>query len=325
MFVDDPQCGFYRSGVYHKEPNKARKRVGWSPVAIFRLGGHLTAVIGASRDARTESDRDRLNELWSYVAGNPISEDTYRAVAERGEPWPDRQETVPSIPVANSSATVPERNIVTLTADEVKEANDDGIDLIDAARAKIGMPPRHERISAQIDEDAKQLGKYAAIDSDEMASKARSLQQRFLDLRSEAEKQYNELNRPLLDEQKRIRGIWFPIRDKADEASNKLRSAMGVWEDTKRKAAKVAAERAAAGQEVKSNVPPPAAQIKGGSGRAAAVKVEKFVTSIDAEKVFAQFKDDERVIAFLTDLAQKAIRAGITVQGVTVEEKSIVR
>ncbi len=345
MYVDSPELGFYRCGIYSKEPNKARKRVGWSPVAIFPNGEGIVAVVAG----REVSDRDRLNELWSYVAGNPISEETYRAVAEKGENWPDSHETVPSIPVANSSMTIEiiedvPFEPVKLTKSEVASATDgthvwnDGplkgqpIGLQELARRKSKMAEfndgtsRAEIVGAEIDETAKLLANYATIDSDEMASKARSLQQKFLDLRSEATKFYDEANRPLLDQQKRIRAAWFPVRDRADEAANKLRSAMGAWEDTKRKAAQVAAERAGAGQDnAVSNVPPPSAQIKGGNGRAASVTVQCIVTSIDVERVFAQFKDDARLIEFLTDLAQKSIRAGIAVPGAITEQRSVVR
>lgn len=320
MYVDDPQVGFYRSGVYQKEPNKARKRVGWTPVAIFLsdLDERINAMVGTKH----ETNRDRLNELWSYCAGNPISEETYRAVAERGEPWPDdyqHHEVVASIPVANSSAVFIGTDFSngkdkTMTV-EVKG------NVVQAIYE--GTPA--EKIEREIKEAADQLGKYHTIESDEQASKARSLQQRFLDLRSDAAKHYEEANRPLLDEQKRLRGIWFPLRDEADQASNILREAMGKWEDTKRKAAQVAAERAEAGQPVQSNVPPPSAQIKGGSGRAASVKVETVVVSIDVDQVFAQFKSSPDVVELLTKLAQKAIRAGICVPGAVCEQRSVVR
>lgn len=88
MYVDDPQPGFYRKGVYTKEPNKAAKRTGWVPVAVFLNpldGNQFVAVINGN----AEMDRDNINELWSYIAANPIHEETYRAVAENGEAWPD--------------------------------------------------------------------------------------------------------------------------------------------------------------------------------------------------------------------------------------------
>lgn len=293
MYVDDPQCGFYRKAVYTKEPNKAAKKTGWKPVAVFVSNADLVAVVGSVDDPHhvITSDRDKINELWSYIAANPISEETYRAVAERGEPWPDSHETVQSLPVAPL----------------MKKAND------------------ADTVNAAINDASAQIEKYAAIDSDEMSSKARSLQQKFLDLRSDAKKRYDELNDPLLAEQKRIRAIWFPIRNRADDGVAQLRDAMGRWEDEKRKAAKISAERAEAGQVVQSNVPPPSTQIQGGTGRAASVKVEIFVTSIDVDKVFEQFKTSPQVIELLTSLAQKAIRAGIAVPGAVTEERSVIK
>lgn len=314
MFVDEPQCGFYREGMREQMPLKngqgmTWKRVGWRPVAIFNSGSTIAAAI----DGATMMDRDKINVLWSHVAGNPISEETYRAVAERGEPWPDSHE-VASIPVVNSSATI------TIDRTEALLASQRQFLPVIAAEVMADTI-----IASRIDEAAQNLARFATVDSDEQSSKARSLQQKFLDLRSDATKHYDELNRPLLDEQKRIRSIWFPIRDRADEAASLLRKAMEAWETTKRRAAQVAAERAEAGQEVRSNVPPPSTQIKGGTGKAASVSVAVFVTAIDEDKVFAQFKGNPELTALLTALAQKAIRAGIQVPGATTEERSVVR
>ncbi len=332
MFTDDPQPGFYRSGIYEKQKDKARKRVGWNPVAIFLMSGtDLVAVVGQT----TVVDRDKINELWSYAAGNPISEEWYRAVAERGEGWPDSHETVPSIPVANSSATV----------DRTEALIQNRKQALDVIAADVLDPAG--KISRDIDDCTMQIIKYAKIDSDELSAKARSLQNRFLDLRGDAKREYDKLNDPLLAEQKRIREIWFPLRDLADAGSVALKTAMGRWEDEKRAAARLAAEAAERAarehaeqvaaaakanqpappppEPAKSNVPAPAAQIRGGAGRAASVSVALFVTAIDDTKVFEQFKGNPELTALLTALAQKAVRAGIPVPGATVEEKSVVR
>jgi hypothetical protein len=49
------------------------------------------------------------------------------------------------------------------------------------------------------------------------------------------------------------------------------------------------------------------------------------VTEIDVDKVFQVFKERPEVVMLLSDLAQKAIRAGLTVDGATWEEKSVIR
>ena len=330
MFVDCPELGFYRKGVYEKQENKARKRVGWTPVSVLTraqflqanpgatLAGEsdIVALVGLMATLRVLADRDQINELWSYIAGNPISEETYRAVAERGEGWPDSHE-----------AALPSGVVEKIVA-----ANE--------------QSPA-EKIAAKVKADVELIANYKAIDSDEMSSKARSLQNALLDSRGEAAKAYESANRPLLDQQKALREIWFPIRDAADAGSKELATAMGKWEDAKRAAAKLAQETAdklarehaeaarkaeAANQppppppaEVKPNVPAPSAQIRGGAGRAASVKLEKFVTEIDAAEVFKSFKTNADVIELLTALAQKAIRAGLDVPGAKWEERSVVR
>ncbi len=345
MFVDSPELGFYRKGVYVKEPNVRSKRVGWTPVAIFLndpKSSELTAVIGPISNPNMIVDRDKINELWSYVAGNPISEETYRAVAERGEGWPDSHDAAPALPEGVSFSPVEG-----VTAYNV-------YDNVPADQSPA------EKIAAAVKADQALAVAYRAIDSDELASKARSLQNRFLEHRGEAAKAYEAANRPLLDQQKALREVWFPIRDDADAEIKALAKAMAGWEDVKRAAAKLAQEAAANAArehaeavrkaeeankpappppvevkpntpappppvEVKPNTPAPSVQIRGGAGRAASVSLQKFVTSVDAAKVFEQFKTNAEVIELLTALAQKAIRAGLDVPGAKWEERSVVR
>lgn len=310
MFEDSPCAGFYRKGVYEKVPNKRAKRIGWAPVAIWRDADGLHAMVGTVM-------ADPL-AIWTHVCGNPISEEWYRAV-ERGEGWPDDHKSEP-----------PSAMVKRMVAD-----------IPDEPEAPA------ERIAREIAAEKAHLATYATIDSDEMSSKARSLQNRFLELRGEAKKEYDTLNAPLLKEQNRLREIWFPLRDEADAASTTLKAAMGAWEDTKREAARraqvladakarehaEAVRKAEAANKpappppepVKPNTPAPSTQIKGGAGRAAAVSVQVFVTAIDEEKVFAQFKGNPQLVTLLTELAQKAIRAGIQVPGATTEERSVIK
>src|ERR1035437_10239574 len=88
MFVDDPQCGFFRRGIYTRDTKGNNRRTGWAPVAIFidRDSSKLNAVM---HNNTLVTDRDNINELWSYCCANPISEETYRDVAENYGAWPD--------------------------------------------------------------------------------------------------------------------------------------------------------------------------------------------------------------------------------------------
>lgn len=327
-FEDTPCAGFYRRGVYEKQEGKRSKRVGWLPAAVFKNGSEIIAVIGGRA-----LDVAQTVEAWTHISGNPISEEWYRAVAERGEPWPDSHEAdkAKSKPDPEADAAIERAYIA---EDDRRNAAEDAL-------------PQN-KIAAELAECRKLLPKYKTLDSDEASSKARSLQNRFLDLRGQAGKAYEAANRPLLDQQKALREIWFPLRDDADGAVGELRRAMEGWEDTKRQAARRAAEaaekaarehaeaarKAAEANQLapppppepeKPNTPPPAAQIRGGAGRAASVRVEVVVTAIDVMKVAEQFKDSPQLREFLMGMAQKAIRAGIPVPGATTEEKSVVR
>jgi hypothetical protein len=83
-FVDDPQLGFYHKGVYQRgitrkgifipQEGANSKRVGWEPVAIFMNEGEMTGRVGDE-----DLTGDALNELWTWVAANPISEEDYRS------------------------------------------------------------------------------------------------------------------------------------------------------------------------------------------------------------------------------------------------------
>jgi hypothetical protein len=76
----EPRCGFWRKPVVEVIDGKRVKRPSL-PVAIWRDETGYRALVDG-RDADAE-------ETWSFVAMTPISEDTYRAVAERREWWPE--------------------------------------------------------------------------------------------------------------------------------------------------------------------------------------------------------------------------------------------
>jgi len=73
-FVDSPSPGFYRT----------KRGTSWVPVAVWPNGDGLGFKIG-----REVVGADMGTELWSHYCAHPITEEVYRAVAERGENWPD--------------------------------------------------------------------------------------------------------------------------------------------------------------------------------------------------------------------------------------------
>jgi len=246
---------------------------------------------------------DRMMYLWPFAAKNPITAEAYWHRIDTGT-WTD--EDAGAAAAAKGPEIDPKASPAESLAAEI-------------TAAKFGM-------------DA-----YKSIDSDEQSAKAQTLRSALTGLSGKATKAYEALNRPLLDEQQRIRKVWFPLRDEAADAADTLRKAMGKWEDVKRdnarraddEAAKTAREAEEAGKPAPppppQNTPAPSTKIKGASGRAASVGVKKVVTAIDIDKAFAQFRDDPELYAFLLDLSQKVVNAGYVAIGATIEEKSDIR
>lgn len=82
--------GYYRIPVTEAKLNAAgktngqRRVIGWRPVAYFLNGGTLCGVV----DERDMTDEEVVS-LWQWCCNRTISEELYRAIAERGERWPD--------------------------------------------------------------------------------------------------------------------------------------------------------------------------------------------------------------------------------------------
>lgn len=303
--ADDPKSGFYCS----QRKDRRTKEITRQPVAYW-----YDSNDGSLRCHRSGRDVPELDarEAWPFCSQRPITEQTYHDVLA-GKPWPDIAATAGAVAV-----------------DETKELDEILADEIEAAKA--GM------------------AEFAKIESDEQAALAQSLRARLTELKGKAEKEYEAANRPLLDQQKALRTKWFPLKEAAEAAALTIRRAQEAWESFKREQARKAeqerqrivkemeekSEKAVAegkeplppipsGNPPLSNAPPPSTQIKGGQGRAASVSVYQHVVSIDEDKVFAQFKGNATLTALLTELAQKAIKAGVPVPGAVTEERTAVR
>lgn len=84
-----PRLGFYRRKIVSGRDSP------WTPVAIWeddagqvRALQHATVIMGPRL-----VDPD---EVWSWCAANPITEEAYRAVVD-GKPWPSNFKTVKRI------------------------------------------------------------------------------------------------------------------------------------------------------------------------------------------------------------------------------------
>lgn len=335
---DENDCGFFRSPIKERKQNTAGqnngqwKTIGFKPVALFVVDGALVCQIGAHL-----VDEDRRNDAWPHFSRNPITEEVWRAVVERGEPWPDFTPSAEPVPEGKTIAQMREENPNFDRDLERTFAMADAADEKKKAEPQIAIKQRLDALKIEVP-------KFAKVESDDQSSAGRGLQARFLELRGEAAGHYEQANRPLLEQQKALREIWFPIRDEADACKTEIGNALGGWEDTKRIAAKRAQEKAdrearehaeatrlaeEANQPPpppppveKANLPPPSAQIKAPGVRAAKVTVKKIVTGIDLDKAFAQFRLAPEVSDVLFALAQRAVTAGLPVDGATIEERS---
>lgn len=230
-------------------------------------------------------DENRARELWAWAVKNPIEYEVYGAIT-RGEPWPDVH---PAVTLSNNAP--PDISVDALSdriADLAREAD------------KI----KEVKTQAEADQAA------------DLANKLNELQVAADAERAIEKKQFDEAA-------KAVQAKWKPIVDVADAAKRKLKAVIAIFLTAKQTAERNAREEAAkAGQE------PPAETRRstttaGTRGRAVSLRVVKDVEIINRAAVIAYFADSDAMCEFLQALAEKAVRAGVTVPGTKITERSI--
>ena len=296
---DNPQDGYYRM--------RERKGGPLVPVAVWfdEGAGRQLCLVGG-----TLVDENAANHRWSYFCDKPITHAVYTAVAERGEDWPDIDETV-------------------------------------AAQQRDGVggnnPPEDEAIilQEQIEAAAAGANAYAKITDDETLAKAQTLRSRLLELSRTADKRREDLKRPHFEASKAVDAKWQPLVKLAKSFADSIAAAMNAWETEKlrrereaqRKAEEAIrnAEEAARAAEAAGRPAPPVpappppteapAPIKGAAGRAASVKLVRVATVVDQDAVYKWMRERPEVVELLAKLAQRAVDAGRDVPGVKIEEQ----
>ncbi len=319
---DEGDVGCYRLPIKERKQNAAGhnngqwKTVGFKPVLLGVVNGELWCQIG-----NEVVSEDQRNNAWTSFVQHPVTEAAWSAAA-RGEGWADF--TPPAAMVQVDESGVGE--------------------IMDAVADDRAFVAPQIAIKHRLDALKGELATFPKIESDEHSVLWRGLQVKFLEIRGEAADHYEKDFRPLNDQIVALRKIWFPLRDEADGAKTEIGNALDGWEDTKRIAAKRAQEKAdrearehaeatrlaeEANQPPlppppveKPNLPPPATQIKAPGARAAKVKLQRIVTEIDVDKAFAQFKAAPEVREVLMSLAQRAVTAGLPVDGAVIQERS---
>jgi hypothetical protein len=304
LYNEHPEWGYYRARYENTAP--------WEPVQLWQGEDEGWVAMRAGQAVPTE----KINTLWTWCCRNPVSEEAYeKALAGGG--WDDDEPTI--------------------TAARGVGDNSAGLDEADVLRD-------------QIDSAIAGIKAYEKITTPEQEAKAQSLRARLLELSGQADKVREKLVRPHLDAQKAVNNKWQPLVKDSKAAADKVRAAIAAFDDEQRRlrriaeaeleekrraAEKEAREKAeAAGRPdlvetfVEAAVPPlpaPETKVKGSYGRAASKRVEIYVKEItDIDAVFAYMKEHKDVYEFLLGMANRAHKAGHTVPGVVLGERTIV-
>jgi hypothetical protein len=313
MFVDDPQLGFYRRVLKLRDANGNNKKIGWSPVAIFMDGDMMTARVGMK-----DVTGDALNELWSYVASNPISEYEYRRVAEQDLDWSDLPGKDVDIPAANRDVAKSDNAPEDIEPDKAHAA------AIDAA---IGAAP-------------------VAVKSDADAAVALGSKNRIAELRLAADKVGKSLYEPMFRKYTAEQKKWSPIIARATAKEKELNTAILSFRESERK--RIAAEQAeaerkqreideanarAADRAIARGEPEPMPEAEEVAMPVAAApiiptygtrtvkeQVKKFAIINDPVAAFRRFQADPDLMLRLEKLCTDAVRVGENVPGVSYRE-----
>lgn len=287
IVIDQPEPGFYRS---------RRKTGAPLPLAIWLDGSAVRGRLGEQ-----DVTRDRLNELWSFCATHPVTEEAYRAVAERGEPWPDIDETVNDQFAGMGHNNPPS-------------------DPLEAMRREIYIA-------------AGGADKYETIADDEAMTRAQTLRAKLLELYGAADKHCEDEYRPHKAAADGVKTKWGPLLAAATTAAKRIKTAMDAYGTRKLQAAEAQRrqfedeQHKAAEAGKPAPAPPPVvaaapAKIKGATGRAASGKPVKIVQSItDYAACYAYVAEQPEVRDAIMAAAQRLVTAGHIVPGTEVKEE----
>lgn len=306
MVVDQPEPGFYRKGVYQRNEKGNNKRVGWTPVAIFKINGVMTARVGSETEGRDVTGDD-LNELWSYCAGNAITEGSWIEVARHGKPWPDAHD--------------PNKNRPTL---EATFKPGDATPSPEAFAKPTEYP--EQKLARELGELAKGIPTYAKIDDDNLLSQAHDLRDKIKKIETSATKARKDEKDEYLKKGQAIDAKWRGVVTAAQERYAELSVPMNAWINEKLDAQRLRDEQEAKTKREHddavpaplSNIPAPSLQVRSGGGaRASNVKTTKVVTITDEAAVYKHFAGSVELTEVLLKLATIAVNADLNVPGTT--------
>jgi hypothetical protein len=287
MNPGNPHAGFYR--MPRKAFYGARKT--FTPVAYWPGTNGKGEPMMHCRFGDDDVTPERGEEIWERVGNHPVSEQAYRDVAQRNMPWPDEHELVPM-------------------GDNLGPEDED---TFEALQDKISNLAR----------EAEQRMDGPAIGDQDEADRIANLSDRLAELWKKSDTLRKAERKPHDEALRAIQLKWVNVLLKAETYKHLKYKLLTPWLTRLQEAQKKEAEAAAAAGE------PAAADARrpraGTRGRAQTLKTFKHAQIEDYEKALTFFKESQDVKDLVQELANRAVRAGITVPGTKViEEKKAV-
>ncbi|MFM8622262.1 MAG: hypothetical protein ACKOB3_02635 [Holophagaceae bacterium] len=321
---NDPQPGYYRM----------RKGRGgrWVPAAIWEEKDNLglsCLVDGVERDPF---------EVWTWVCRYPITYETYVAVAERGEAWPE------DLPDLNKARSVSNSDPfqVSPSLEQVAARVDEYTSLVSASSSaaathstasspnpsssiptlghnSVGVSEAEgfmEEIELLWQSANEWLEVVQSPSSQAEADKAANYAERFGNLENRAEEARTAEKKPVLDLGRAIDAKWKPVISKASDGKVRMKKALGPYFLAER-------ERRLSNSSGKEIEPPRA----GTSGRRIGLRARQVISVADEIAVEAHYRNDPRIWSeksvkdLVHKLAEIDLLAGINIPGATLIEE----
>ncbi|WP_460451796.1 hypothetical protein [Alsobacter sp. SYSU BS001988] len=271
---NDPRPGYYRM--------RARRGGPWTPVAIWAEGDAIRALKG--------SVPVHPCDVWTWCCRHPISYETYVAVAERGEPWPDEPPPTGLSGIGHNRIGAAPHEVIMAQTAELREAGERWLALIGGG------------VATQV-----------------QADKAANFAARFAALEKAAEDARTAAKRPSLEAGRSVDATWKPVVAEAQAAKTWMKKALEPF----LLAAWAAAE--AAGLPTTGDAAPRA----GSAGRRIGLKRVVSVEVVDRAALQQAYRDDARlwrdadVATLVTRLALADLEAGLAVAGARLIEQRV--
>lgn len=337
LIPDDQDEGYYRKPHGVKKSNGIMEIHGYTPVALFMVGGAIGGLWGAGADVRDMTEDELCDEgLWSWLVGNPVSYETYTAVAERGERWPDLN------PVQTAASAI----------NEALKAEGDGKRLAEnqdapaeGAKDAPKEPETAAEFKAVIDRLVLNSLETTAVTTEEEAAVAAGTKNMIAETRLASKKKGEEAYKPHWTAYKKLHGEWTPMLAVAETEEKRLERIVLTFRQKKREtdAAQAAQEQQRQAQEEEANQraadraisqgeepPPPVVEptppkppeaqkpVAPTYGTRTIKEEEKTFTTIEDEaKVCAFYRGSPELVAVLHTLIDRSLKKGEAVPGIT--------